>query len=171
MTESGGIPARRGPPAVARAKLDEVGIAVVCQLIEDDRTYRDIAAKLGISKDALMDWLRADRDRQDQARESLRLSSATCDEKAEAVLLALPADATPGQVAQARELAQHYRWRAKARNPREYGDKSQVEVSGDVSVSGMSRAERAAQIAALLAKLGGAQRIELEGVALPSPGN
>jgi hypothetical protein len=49
------------------------------------------------------------------------------DEKAETVLVDA---ADPFELAKARELAQHYRWRAKAVAPREYGDKVMQEHTG-----------------------------------------
>jgi hypothetical protein len=48
------------------------------------------------------------------------------DFKAERVLLDLPDDASPAAMLRARELASHYRWRAKCFNPGDYGDHVQV---------------------------------------------
>jgi hypothetical protein len=40
-------------------------------------------------------------------------------------------------LAKAKELAHHYRWRAKMANPREYGDKTSIEHSGELTLFGM----------------------------------
>lgn len=68
---------------------------------------------------------------------------------AEAVLLDKTMD-----VARARELASHYRWRAKTVNPAEYGEKLQVDNTHKVvNLSDAEIEERSRQIRARLAAL------------------
>jgi hypothetical protein len=55
------------------------------------------------------------------------LAAQTYDEMAVEVVVEA---ADPFELAKAKELAVHYRWRAKAANPRKYGDKVQNEITG-----------------------------------------
>lgn len=110
-----------------QAYLNEIGIEIICDMIKDDMSYRDIAQELGLSKTALIDWLDGDSDRTTRARLALRFAAAEAAQKGENVLLELDEDASPAMIVRARELAQHYRWKAKVRNPQEYGDKQQIE--------------------------------------------
>lgn len=114
--------------------LDDLGIDAVCELIEADMSYQAIADLLGLSVGSLANWLSADPERFARARASRQTSAAACDDKAERVLVELPRDATPAQVARARELAQHYRWRAKSRDPQQYGDKVTQQHEGGVTL-------------------------------------
>ena len=120
--------------------LDATGIDAICTLIEEDHSLAAISKKLGCGDRTLREWLEADSTRSARAKESRIASAMACDEKAEQVLLELPANATAGQVARARELASHYRWRAKARNPRMYGDKLEVEQTLSLEVQSLAQA-------------------------------
>jgi hypothetical protein len=64
------------------------------------------------------------------------------DEQAEEELVGLGSEATPGDIARARELASHYRWRSKALAPADYGDRQAVEVSGKLSLEQILAASR-----------------------------
>ena len=75
-------------------------------------------------------------------------AAETCDRKAEQVLLALRPNSTVAEVARARELAQHYRWQAKVRNPMTHGDKVQVDHKTTVDPSSLSDEQLMAIIAA-----------------------
>lgn len=116
---------KKGQPT-ATDILDNIGIDAICDRIEDDKSYKAIAEELGINKATLIIWIHADDNRSARAKASRELAGRFNDDAALQVLKNLPADATSAQIAQARELAQHYRWRAKARNPREYGDKQTI---------------------------------------------
>jgi len=131
--------------------LDAVGIDVICERIESGEAQAHIANSLKVSKSKLSEWLSADPERSARARESRIMSARHWDDQAEQVLLG--ADETVnGSIAKARELAQHYRWRASKYAPRDYGDKLQLDA--DVTVSTLTPEERVARIAALSAKLG-----------------
>lgn len=106
-----------------RTELDHIGIDVVCEMLLSDLGYEAIAAKFRTTSSRISEWIHSDAERSARAREALRRSSITCDYKAETAILGLSSNATPGDIAKARELAQHYRWRAKVRNPHDYGEK------------------------------------------------
>jgi len=112
------------------ARLDEVGIDEICYMIEhDDLSYADIATKFLLSKNTLINWLESDPNRSARAREARKGSAKRCDELALAALEAIPDDGTKAQIARQREIASHYRWRAKVRNPAEFGDRQAIEIN------------------------------------------
>ena len=116
-------PQRKG----RRTELDAVGIEAVCDRIEAGESLRTIAQTLGMDMAPLWRWLHADKHRSARAREAMQRSALAFDEMAEEVIkgarniLAL---------SRARELAQHYRWRAAKRNPAEFSDRVKQIVSG-----------------------------------------
>ena len=90
-----------------------------------------IAKSIGVDNERLHSWLAADPQRSARAREARADSARHWDDQAEKVLT--EADETvPGSIAKARELASHYRWRAKCYLPREYGDKQEVDHTGTI---------------------------------------
>jgi hypothetical protein len=113
--------------------LDGVGIDAICEMLEQDMSVVEIAAKLGCSEGSIRHWLLADPTRSARARDSRIASADACDAKALAILAALPDDASQGAIVRAREMASHLRWRAKARNPAIYGEKVEVETNLNVT--------------------------------------
>jgi len=111
-----------------QAKLNAIGIDVVCELILGDASYATIAAQFGMTSMSLINWIEADPLRSTRAREARHLSAAQCDHKALGALEAIPDDGSPAQIARQREIASHYRWRAKTRNPRDYGDAMKLDA-------------------------------------------
>ena len=99
----------------------------IIERIASGETLTAIAKELGKSRAALSDWLSAESSRSARAREARVKAAAAWDDKAEDVLAGA---ADPFELAKARELASHYRWRAKAVAPKEYGDKTQTEITG-----------------------------------------
>lgn len=92
-------------------------------------------------------WLASDSERSARAREARISAAQVWDEKAETVLEDKEVD-----IQRARELASHYRWRASKINPREYGDKLQVDNTHTVlNLSDEEIRRRAARIEAELA--------------------
>lgn len=129
------------PLKTAQQILDEIGIAQLCEWIIDGRSYRDMSGELGISVGALHHWLNAKDERVHACARARELAAQSFDEKA---METIESAADPFELAKARELATHYRWRAKAVNPKKYGDKQQVDVSGgfDVTLFDGMQAER-----------------------------
>ena len=118
---------RFGPPAVAQAKLEAVGVVAICEFITAGESLTDIAKKLDVGIATLLDWIERDPERAAYTREARTRSARLWDEKAERVI----SDAKdPFELTKARELAHHYRWRAKAIAPRDYGDKVTQEHTG-----------------------------------------
>ena len=119
--------------------LDGVGIDAICEMLEDDMSVVEIAANLGCSEGSIRHWLLADPTRSARARDSRIASADACDAKALAILAALPDDAPQGAIVRAREMASHLRWRAKARNPKAYGDKVELESTLNVTVQSIAQ--------------------------------
>ena len=140
-------------PSPRMEQLDAVGIDRICEMIMDDQSYAAICAKLKIpSVGSLCGWLNADIERSARAREARVKSAQQCDNLALVALEAITDDAPNGMVVRQREIASHYRWRAKVRNPREYGEK--VQVDADITVSAMTEAQLLEKAKALADKLG-----------------
>jgi len=138
------------PPAPmysAVKKLDVFGIdALVAELIAGN-SLTGIAKAQMVGVASLISWIEADAERAALAREARAQSAKIWDEKAEYVLQ-IAGD--PFELAKARELASHYRWRAKAVAPRDYGEKVTNEHTGAgggpitlaaVDLTGLSDAE------------------------------
>jgi len=89
-----------------------------------------------------------------RAREALDYSASTYADKAENVLKDIDKESNTVEMARARELSNHYRWKAGKRSPKEYGDRVQQDVkhSGEVLIE--SEKDRIKRIAALKIKLG-----------------
>lgn len=114
-------------PPVARDKCDDFGIDKICDLIIAGDSMTSIAAQIGVNISTLIEWSEGDTNRSARVREARRHSGRIWDEKAEeCILLAVDKFGLD----KAKELAHHYRWRAKAIAPREYGDKVTQEHTG-----------------------------------------
>lgn len=109
-------------PTPAIEALDKLGIDALCDMIIEGLSYAEICAKIEIGKASLVRWLSADSERSARAGEALKLSAQGEDDKGESILFRKDLDPTIR-----RELAYHYRWRAKVRNPHVYGEKVQID--------------------------------------------
>lgn len=116
-----------------------------------------ISADIGVNISTLIEWAEEDPQRSARMRAARELAARAWDELAE---LNIAAASDPFELSKARELAQHYRWRAKAVAPREYGDKVTQEHTGAgggpigiaaIDVKGLTDAELA-QMQALLTR-------------------
>lgn len=127
-------PTRSNPFKTARLDIDKI-----CADICETKSMTQIAAENNIEVSTLLDWIEADADRVARAREARRRTALLWEERAEAVL-AQAGD--PFELQKARELAHHYRWRAKVIAPREYGEKVLQEHTGKdgapIAVSSMN---------------------------------
>jgi hypothetical protein len=112
------------------------------ELIEgEDLSLAKITEKWGCTKLQLRCWIDADpgrRSRVDVAREA---AADFCDREAERILRDLKPDSTAAEIARARELAQHLRWRARVRNPSGYGDKVTVAHASAPEIERLTNAE------------------------------
>lgn len=100
------------------------------QMIIDGKTFREIAVEFGFTVGALHKYLNKS-EHSARVAEALMISAASYADKAEEVLQDITKDSNTVEMARARELAQHYRWKASKRNPRSYGDKVDVTSNGE----------------------------------------
>lgn len=114
---------KAGAHPVAREALDTFGIDAVCERVGEGKSLTAIAEDVGVSIGSLLTWLKADPERSARAREARQSTAQGWDELAEAELRAA-SDAF--ELAKARELASHFRWRASKIAPNDYGDKVQL---------------------------------------------
>jgi hypothetical protein len=112
--------------------LDVYGIDWVCERICDEVTLTAIAKEASVATATLLNWINADADRSARAKAARAQMAAVWDDRATEVIQA----ATNGfELAKARELAQHYRWRASKISPA-YNDKViQDHTSSDGSMT------------------------------------
>lgn len=110
-----------------RQKCENLGVDNLCLEIMDGKSMTSIAESIGIAISSLTDWIERDPERCARVREARRATAQFWDEKAESVIQLAPDNF---ELNKARELAHHYRWRAKAIAPRDYGDKVTQEHVG-----------------------------------------
>lgn len=133
---------------MAKEKLDQLGVEWVCNQIIDGHSQTSVAQSVGVSLATLSNWIAADIERSARVREARIASSRAFDEKAEQALM----DASdPFELAKARELASHYRWKASKTNPKEYGER--VEIDQKTSITDLTEEQLDAKLAALFNKV------------------
>jgi hypothetical protein len=113
--------------AKTKTQLLEESEEEIFSLIRAGEMLSAIADKFKVDRTTFFEWLDADKERSVRAREARAKASAAWDEKAERGI-ANASDAF--ELAKAKELAHHYRWRASKIAPKLYGDKVQTEVTG-----------------------------------------
>jgi hypothetical protein len=130
----------------ALGKLDKLGIDEFCDRIASGDSYTEIGRELEISTATISNWLAIDPERAARAREANIESARISEEQAFQILSdpKMPVD-------RARELASHLRWRARVRNPRQYGDK--LEIDQTTKVTNVSDSDLDAQMQAINKKL------------------
>ena len=104
-------------------KIDEI-----IELFIKGKSYRDVADIMDVPLTTLHDFT-SKSEHSARIREALEYSASSFDDKAEQILLDCPPDRDA--VSRARELAQHYRWKASKRSPKKYGDKLDITTDGD----------------------------------------
>ena len=123
----------------------ELGDAILLR-VAGGESLRSICSTPGMPHEATVrTWGVRDPAFGERLRQSREASAAHWDEMAERVLI--EADATKEEIARARELAQHYRWRASKYAPRDYGDRMDLTVTGTIGIAAQLaevRARRAA---------------------------
>lgn len=111
------------------AKLKHTDIDGIVEMIIDGKTFRQIAKHYGVSLSTFDDYTKKT-EHSARVGEALMISAATYADKAEEVLQEITKDSNTIEMARARELAQHYRWKSAKRNPRMFGDKVDVTSNG-----------------------------------------
>lgn len=104
-------------------KLDEI-----IEMIVEGKTFREIGAFYNVSINTVHYFLTLEENAA-KATAALEVSAATYADKAEQVLW--ECEGTKEEIMRARELAQHYRWKASKRSPKKYGDKVDVTSAGE----------------------------------------
>lgn len=125
-TRKTAAPAEAKAPTAAN-KLDAFGIAALCEAILHPKPQHQIAKELGVSAGSLVAWIAADPERSARVREARAQTALMWDDKATHVIEEAK---DQFELAKAKELAHHYRWRAAKIAPREYGDKVDVNHGG-----------------------------------------
>jgi hypothetical protein len=100
----------------------------VILMIDEAKNYDDIIAKYKVRREDVA-WFIAESDFSARAKEARLRSADKIAEKAEQVLLQLEKGCDNAEIARARELAHHYRWLAAKKNPREYSERTQQDLS------------------------------------------
>lgn len=118
-------------PPTARNALDKYGLDAICADITAGSTLTGISKVLKVDISSLIAWVELEPQRSARVRNARISSAKMWDEKAETLLAGAKTDF---KLAQAKELAHHYRWRASKTAPKEYGDKTAVEHSGSVTL-------------------------------------
>ena len=107
--------------AASRRRVRSRDLDLICRRIADGMTMAEISRQEGISPGTLSEWLEASPERSARARAARILAARVWDDRAEAVLH----DAGNAfELAKAKEMAHHYRWRASKIAPRDYGERT-----------------------------------------------
>lgn len=137
--------AKEATPVVL-SPLDALGIDEVCDRLVGGESQTAIAQSAGVHVATLCRWLASDPQRSARAREA-RLASAASFADLAAQRLEEAKD--PFDLAKARELASHYRWKASKANPREFGEK--IEIDQKTTITDLTEEQLDAKLARLLA--------------------
>jgi transposase len=108
-----------------------IDIEEALDLILEGYTYRQMAERFGLKSVSQMHRFLNKEEHSARVKTARQQSADIYAEKAEEVLKEIKSDATQVDMARARELAQHYRWTAKMKEPRVYGDKVDVTTDGE----------------------------------------
>ena len=103
-------------------------------LIIEGKTFREIASHYKVSVSAIHKHF-SKSEHSARVNEALSISASSYADKADEVLSAITKDSNPVEMSRARELAQHYRWKASKRNPRAFGDKVDITTQGEKIVT------------------------------------
>lgn len=134
--------------APIRDKLDAYGVDQICEDICEGKMLIHIAEHIGVSRGSMLNWMMADPEREAQINRYRTMMARLWDEKAEEVLSEAK---TQLELTKARELAQHYRWRASKTAP-EYNDRHIFAGDPKAPLHGMSDEEVEAKIREKLEK-------------------
>lgn len=130
---------------MATEKLDQLGVDALCDRICAGESQTAIARDLGIGVATLCRWIAADVERSARVREARISAARSFDDMAEYELRSA-GDAF--ELAKARELASHYRWKASKADPRGYGEK--IEIDQKTTLTDLTEEQINAKLAKLL---------------------
>ena len=122
---------KKAPPekkaTTAGQRMEAYGIDAIADDVSGAKTMTEIAAAIGVTVGQLSTWIAADVEHSARVREARTVAARYWDERSEKEILSA---SDPFELAKAKELAHHYRWRAAKIAPKEYGDKIQAEHTG-----------------------------------------
>lgn len=127
----------------------DTALAYICQHIEAGETISAIAKELGTFHSHISAWLGENQYRSARANVARAKSARYWDDRAQ-TMIEEASDAF--ELAKAKELAHHFRWRASKIAPSDYGDR--LRVDGELSIRDVSDDELTAKAARLLALIG-----------------
>lgn len=144
---------KRGPKPGSRPRVtDRLDIDAVCNHVSDGKTLTEIKGIYNISIATLLAWIDETPERSARVRAARQATAKYWDEVATKGIQ----DASDSfELAKAKELAHHYRWRASKIAPREYGER--LELAGEVGVKTMTDEQLDAKLAAFKDKLSGSK--------------
>lgn len=128
-------------------RLDLVGIDSIADDISNGRSLTDVAKGLKVSIGTLLAWIASSPERSARAREARVFAARIWDERAMSVI---EEAGDPFELARAKEMAHHYRWRASKTAPKDFGDKLEVESNG--TVTHLFETDQAVRMAQMLAR-------------------
>ncbi len=108
-------------------KLDAFGESRVCDLILEGHSMSFVARTAGVSMGQFWAWLVKSSERSAKIHEARVRAAARYEEMG---LERIERAEDPFELAKAKEIAQHLRWRAAKIAPRQYGDKVTQEHTG-----------------------------------------
>lgn len=126
-----GAKKKAGQQPVSRDKLDRLGTNAFVRRVADGESMSSIARSLAVGIARVAEWISADAERSARVKLARTRSAEAFADKAGQVL----EDVGTGDyfgLAKSKELAHHYRWVSKTRDPRTYGDKQQVGGADDL---------------------------------------
>lgn len=130
---------------MATEKLDQLGVDALCDRICAGESQTAIARDLDIGVATLCRWIAADVERSARVREARISAARSFDDLAE---YELRSAADTFELAKARELASHYRWKASKADPRGYGEK--IEIDQKTTLTDLTEEQINAKLAKLL---------------------
>lgn len=120
-------------PVITKLQILSSRIDEVIEKILEGATYRAMCKHFEVSMGELTRFF-ATPEHSARVAEALKSSADTYVGKAEEILCSLKSKATAGDIARCRELASHWRWAAKMRDKKKYGDRVDV-TSGDKPIT------------------------------------
>lgn len=130
--------------------LDAMGVEAIADMIVNGMTLSAIAKSLKIDRASLYKWIVASADREKEIARARIAAAQAWDEKAEEVINGARSKIA---LARSRELAHHYRWRARISDPKAYGEK--LEIEQHTTVSDLSDDALAARLEELQRRIAG----------------
>jgi outer membrane biosynthesis protein TonB len=108
-----------------KGAIEKFGIDAIAAALANGTSMTQLSDSIGVNVGSLSEWIATTPERSARAREARIHAARVWDEKA---ISAIEDAKDPFELTKARELAQHYRWRASKTAPKDYGDK--VEHTG-----------------------------------------